>query len=242
VHNLLRFWLPLCYLHTLLFSDHATFIIKFSSNNPQGQKSFFSRTISVDRIYSIELEIRNKKYHSYTYVYFTTRNWEMGRFRTSSYDKRDDFDFLTVIFPAICRNNPAATAYEIYISQMIRYSRACGSYHDFLNSVLLLTHKLLNSGFLVVKLKSSRRYFYCHHHDCFIATEYMSYKWPQICSTCRIHNPVLYSLLTHHRVYNSSNTTNATRETGPAFNWVEFNPGFWWVSYCSIFSFLRNVL
>jgi hypothetical protein len=30
---------------------------------------FFSRTISVDRIYSIELEIRNTKYHVNTYVY-----------------------------------------------------------------------------------------------------------------------------------------------------------------------------
>ena len=143
--------------NSFFLSLHATFVIKSSSNNPQGEDSFFSLTISVDRIYSIELEIRNKKYHSYTYVYFTTRNWEMGRFRTSSYDKRDDFDFLTVNFPAICRNNPAATTYEIYISQMIRYSRACGSYQDFLNRGLLLTHKLLNSGFLVVKLKSSRR-------------------------------------------------------------------------------------
>ena len=38
-----------------LFSSHATFVIKSSSNNPQGEDSFFSRTISVDRIYSIEL-------------------------------------------------------------------------------------------------------------------------------------------------------------------------------------------
>jgi hypothetical protein len=47
--------------------------------------------------------------------------------------------------------------YEIYISQMIRYSRACGSYQDFLDRGLLLTRKLLNQGFLLVKLKSSLR-------------------------------------------------------------------------------------
>jgi hypothetical protein len=47
-----------------------------------------------------------------------------------------------------------------YISQMIRYSRACGSYQDFLDRGLLLTRKLLNQGFLLVKMKSSLRKFY----------------------------------------------------------------------------------
>jgi hypothetical protein len=50
--------------------------------------------------------------------------------------------------------------YMKYISQMIRYSRACGSYQDFLDIGLLLTRKLLNQGFLLVKLKSSLRKFY----------------------------------------------------------------------------------
>jgi hypothetical protein len=31
------------------------------------------------------------------------------------------------------------------------YSRACGSYQDFLDRGLLLTRKLLNQGFLLVK-------------------------------------------------------------------------------------------
>ena len=55
--------------------------------------------------------------------------------------------------------------YGVYISQLIRYSRACGSYQDFLDRGLLLTRKLLNQGFLLVKLKSSHRKFYDHHHD-----------------------------------------------------------------------------
>ena len=41
----------------------------------------------------------------------------------------------------------------------------CGFYHYFLNRKLLLIRKLLNHGFLLVKLKSSRRTFYGHHHD-----------------------------------------------------------------------------
>jgi hypothetical protein len=64
------------------------------------------------------------------------------------------------IFPFICSNIPAAPAYGVFISQMIRYSRACGSYQNFLDRGLLLTRKLLNQGFLWVKLKTSLRKFY----------------------------------------------------------------------------------
>jgi hypothetical protein len=46
--------------------------------------------------------------------------------------------------PFIYRNNPAAPAYGIYIYQLIRYSKACGSYQNFFDRVLLLTRKLLN--------------------------------------------------------------------------------------------------
>jgi hypothetical protein len=55
--------------------------------------------------------------------------------------------------------------YWFNISQLIRYSRACGSYQDFLDRGLLLTRKLLKQGFLLVKLKSSLQKFYGRHHD-----------------------------------------------------------------------------
>jgi hypothetical protein len=45
-----------------------------------------------------------------------------GRLRTKLYDKRDDFNFLIVNFPFICSNIPAAPAYGVYISELIRYS------------------------------------------------------------------------------------------------------------------------
>ena len=76
------------------------------------------------------------------------------------YDKRDDFNFPIVNFPFICSNIPAAPAYGVYISKLIQYSRVCGSYQDFLDRGLLLTRKLLNQGFLLVKLRSSLRKFY----------------------------------------------------------------------------------
>jgi hypothetical protein len=56
-------------------------------------------------------------------------------------------------FPFKFSNIPAALANGVYISQLIRYSKACGSYQDFLERGLLLTRKLLNQGFLIVKLK-----------------------------------------------------------------------------------------
>jgi hypothetical protein len=45
-------------------------------------------------------------------------------------------------FLFIFSNIIAAPAYGVYISQLIRYSRACGSYQDFLDRRLLLTRKL----------------------------------------------------------------------------------------------------
>ena len=51
-----------------------------------------------------------------------------GRLRPKLYDKRDDFNFPIVNFPFICSNIPAAPVSGVYISQLIRYSRACGSY------------------------------------------------------------------------------------------------------------------
>ena len=64
------------------------------------------------------------------------------RLRTKRYDKRDDFNFPIVIFPFICSNIPAAPAYGVYISALIRYSRACGSCNDFIDRWLLLTRNL----------------------------------------------------------------------------------------------------
>jgi hypothetical protein len=85
----------------------------------------------------------------------------------------------------IYRNIPATPAYGIYIAQLIRYSRACGSYQDFFDRGLLLTRKLLNQGFLLVKLMSSLRIFSAATITWLTVMEYLCHKWPRICSTCR---------------------------------------------------------
>jgi len=75
------------------------------------------------------------------------------------------YQFPILSFPSTCSNTLAAPVYGVYISQLIRYSRACGSHQDFLDRGLLLTRDFLNWGFLLVKLKTSLRKFYIRHHD-----------------------------------------------------------------------------
>ena len=100
----------------------------------------------VDHIYPIELEVKDitDTDRSASYLDIHLEIDSEGRIRTKLYDKRDYFNLPIVNFPFICSNIPAAPAYGVYISQLIRYSRACGSYHDFLDIWLLLTRKVLN--------------------------------------------------------------------------------------------------
>ena len=90
----------------------------------------------------------------------------------------------------------------------MRYSRVCGSYHDNHDRGLLLTRKLLNQGFLVVKLKSSLRKFYGHHND-LVNRQGISVSQMTTYFLRLNHKPVLFSFMTHHRV---CNTTGATRQ------------------------------
>jgi hypothetical protein len=121
----------------------------------------------VDCIYHIELEIKDTTYtdRSDSYLDLHLGIDSKGWLRAKLYDRRDDFNFPIVNFPFICSNIPAAPAYGVYISQLIRYSRDGGSDQDFLDRGLLLTRKLLNQGFLLVKLKSSLRKLYGCHQD-----------------------------------------------------------------------------
>ena len=52
---------------------------------------------------------------------------------TKIYDKRDDFDFETIIFAILDGDVPRSTSYGVYISQLIRFARA-SSYITDLNT------------------------------------------------------------------------------------------------------------
>ena len=121
----------------------------------------------VDPIYPIELEIKDTTATdmSASYLDIHIEIDSEGWLRTKLYDKRYDFNVPIVNFPFICSSIPAAPAYWVYTSQLIRYSRAYGSYQDFLDRGLLLTRTLLNQGFRLAKLKSPLSTFYGRHHD-----------------------------------------------------------------------------
>jgi len=85
---------------------------------------------------------------------------------------------------------------------------------------LLLTRKLLDQWFLLVKLNSSLQKFY--------GMEYLCHKCPWIWFTCRKHFPVLSSFMAYHRVCNWINKTGVTSRVGTAYPfWTpELTPGF----------------
>jgi hypothetical protein len=67
----------------------------------------------VDRIYPIELEIKDgtDTDRSASCLGLHLEIDSAGRLRTKPYDKRDDFNCLSVNSPFICNNIPAAPAY-----------------------------------------------------------------------------------------------------------------------------------
>ena len=76
------------------------------------------------------------------------------------------------IFLFSCSNVPLSPAYGVYVSQLIRYARACHAYADFLKRGQLLTKKLMMQGYNESRLKSSFRKFYGRYNDLVC-----DYKW-----------------------------------------------------------------
>jgi hypothetical protein len=214
----------LSYLFVLLFSsncyDSVACFISYSKIDHYTRKKDTRDTARSASYLELDLKINNK-----------------GRLRTKLYDKRDDLNFPIMKFPFSYSSILAESANGKYISQLIRYSRACGSYSNFLEWGLLLTRKLLNQwlvprGYAEVKM------------TWLTITEYLCNKWPRKCSICRNQNPVLSPFMTYHRVCNKSNTTDATSgaETAYTSGAPEFIPGFLRGSWCSIISFVDRCL
>ena len=88
-----------------------------------------------------------------------------GQLRTSLYDKRDDFNFHITNFPFLSSNIPSSPAYGVFISQLIRYARACSSYECFILRAMRLSNKLLGQGYVKERLKSSLSKFYGRYGD-----------------------------------------------------------------------------
>ena len=81
---------------------------------------------------------------------------DSGQLSTKAYDKRDDFNFKIINFPNMCSNIPAAPAYGVYISQLIRYAR---------KRHLHLRNRLLNQGYEKSRLIRSLKKYIFRYQD-----------------------------------------------------------------------------
>ena len=86
-----------------------------------------------------------------------------GQLRTSLYDKRNDFNFHITNFPFLSISS--SPVYGVFISQFIRYARACSSYECCILRAARLSSKLLGQGHVRERLKSCLRKFYGRYGD-----------------------------------------------------------------------------
>ena len=115
----------------------------------------------------VELEIKDttESNTSASYLDLLLSIGRDGQLHTSIYDKRDDFNFHITNFPFLSSNIPTSPAYGVFISQPIRYARACSSYGCFILMATRLSNKLLEQEYVKECLKSSLRKFYGRYGD-----------------------------------------------------------------------------
>ena len=118
-------------------------------------------------MYPAELEIKDttESTTSASYLDLLLSIGRDGQLHTSIYDKGDDLNFHITNFPFLSSNIPSSPAYGVFISQLIRYARACSSYECFILRARRLSSKLLKQRYLVERLKSSFRKFYGRYGD-----------------------------------------------------------------------------
>ena len=108
-------------------------------NNPDFQNY-------LGQMFPTELEIKDttESNTSASYLELLLSIGRDGQLRTFLYDKRDDFNFHITNFPFLNSNIPSSPPpYCVFISQLIRYARACSSYECFILRAIRLCNKLL---------------------------------------------------------------------------------------------------
>ena len=87
--------------------------------------------------YSKELEVKEAieivSSASFLDIYLTCDTY--NHLFTRLYDKRDDFNVAIINFPHLHSSILTAPAYGVYISQLIRYARACSFYSELLYNI-----------------------------------------------------------------------------------------------------------
>ena len=120
----------------------------------------------VHRIYSAELQL-HKANASDTEVAFLDLNLSIHNDTGSLkiYDKRDDFDFDIVNFPFLDGDVSRRSSYGVYISQHIRFPRACSFVTDVNNRNKFLAAKLLKQGYGYHKFRKAFSKFHRRHFE-----------------------------------------------------------------------------
>ena len=119
-----------------------------SINNPEFENY-------LGQMYPAELQVKDttESTTSASYIDLLLSIGKDGQLHTSIYD------------PFQSSNIPSSPAYGVFISQLIRYARACSSYECFILRTRRLSSKLLKQGYLAERLKSSFRKFYGRYGD-----------------------------------------------------------------------------
>ena len=119
---------------------------------------YYACIANENAIYPSKLELKDTSTSSTEVCYLDTniQTDEINTpFRISIYDKRDDFAFRIVNFPHMDSNIPANPAYDVYISQLVRYARICTSKVEFINRLRGLSIRLRQQGFETNRLQNS---------------------------------------------------------------------------------------
>ena len=135
----------------------------------------FLKDIYPEELVVLETPISREICH--TSIYRLT--YQMVTLFAQIFDKRGAFDFDIVNVPDLPGNIPTAPAYGTYISQLIRYSRACHNYDNFSSRHSMLAERLFNQGFSVTKLMRTFYKFMDRYPE--LATKFSKSPSPMIC-------------------------------------------------------------
>ena len=96
-------------------------------------------------MYPVELEIKDttERNISASYLDLLLSIGRDGQLHTSNYYKRDDFNFHITNFLFLSSNIPTSPAYGVFISKLIRYTRACSTYECYIIRATRLSNRLL---------------------------------------------------------------------------------------------------
>ena len=173
----------------------------------------------VDRIYPTELQL-NRDNSSDTEVPILNLNLciSNGTVSTKIYDKRDDFDFDIVKFPFLDGDFPRRTSYGVYISQLIRFTRASSNLSDFNCRNKALTAKRLRQGFCYFKLRKAFSKFYRRHSA---LVEKYSVSLQQGISEPEFYGDLVYGF---RNIVGKSNFSEQFRKLINRYKWIGYSP------------------